>query len=171
MDSYEITWAPGENNLYQQPGNRNFHLLNPETQEERPLVGNDSVGWMFSARYAPDGNTVAVFWNRRPKESAVGIWTISLEDASQSQVQRLGTDEMTFLMRWSSDGEWIYARIEKKVTMIPVRGGDMRTAVTLPFEGIVSPCDVTPDGKRVVCSVLETQSDVWLMENFDPAVQ
>ena len=135
------------------------------------------MGFIFSARYAPDGNTVAVFWNRSPQESARGVWTISLEDASQSQI-RLNENEGEWPIQWSSDGEWIYAAkhdsyFDNEVMMIPVRGGYVRTAVTLPFEGnvMVEQCDITPDEKRLVCSVGEAQSDVWLMENFDPEVQ
>lgn len=29
---------------------------------------------------------------------------------------------------------------------------------------------VSPDGRRIIVSVGEQKSDVWLMENFDPAV-
>jgi hypothetical protein len=54
--------------------------------------------------------------------------------------------------------------------MIPVTGGEAKTFVTLPFENI-SYISMHPNGKRVVCSVSETQSDVWLMENFDPEVK
>jgi len=28
-----------------------------------------------------------------------------------------------------------------------------------------------PDGTEIVCDVNETQSDAWLMENFDPEVK
>jgi Tol biopolymer transport system component len=38
-----VTWGPTDI-LYHRPGNRNFHILNPNTEEERPLVEDDSVG-------------------------------------------------------------------------------------------------------------------------------
>jgi len=43
--------------------------------------------------------------------------------------------------------------------------------VTLPFESKIDFLDMTPDGRRVVCAVRESVSDVWLMENFDPEVK
>ncbi len=61
----------------------------------------------------------------------------------------------------------------RKVVMIPVipaSGGEPETLFTLPFERIGS-VSVTPEGKRIVCAVTEIQSDVWVMEHFDPAVE
>lgn len=69
---FQLAWAPGKEILYQRPGNRNLYILDPNTQEERPLVKDDSVGWMFSPCISPDGSRVAVMWNRRPG----GVWVI-----------------------------------------------------------------------------------------------
>jgi hypothetical protein len=36
---------------------------------------------------------------------------------------------------------------------------------------LVSPADdIAPDGTQVVCAVPVSQSDIWLIENFDPEV-
>ena len=48
--------------------------------------------------------------------------------------------------------------------------GEMKSVATLPFENL-SDVDMTPDGKRIICTVDEKQSDVWLMENFDPEAE
>ena len=47
------------------------------------------------------------------------------------------------------------------------------TTITLSFEADIwqDGISMTPDGKRIVCNVVELQSDVWLMENFDPEVE
>src|SRR6202050_2270460 len=60
-----ITWSPGHDILYEKMGNRNIHILDPETAEEKPLVQNESAGRLFTPKYSPDGKKVAVFWNRR----------------------------------------------------------------------------------------------------------
>ena len=31
--------------------------------------------------------------------------------------------------------------------------------------------DITSDGKTIVCAIQETNSDVWMIENFDPDVE
>jgi hypothetical protein len=42
----------------------------------------------------------------------------------------------------------------------------------LSFDGIdFDQVSMTPDGKRIVCAASEKQSDVWMMENFDPDVK
>ena len=36
--SLTLAWSPGRSILYQRPGNRNFHFLDPESERETPLV-------------------------------------------------------------------------------------------------------------------------------------
>lgn len=79
-------------------------------------------------------------------------------------------------IEWSADGRWIYAwhllKKQKEILMIPVSGGEPKTLVTLPFENIFEDdISITPDGKHIICNVMESLSDVWLMENFDPEVK
>ncbi len=174
--SFNLTWSPDSHILYQRPGNRNFHILNPQTEQERPLVPNDSVGWIFSPCYSPDGKSVAVFWERKGTKFD-GVWLVSLEDSLQVLISKGDLAPI----EWSTDGKWIYAwNILKKpveILMVPVNGGKPKTLVTLPFDHIESQIgngngiSMTPDGKRIVCVVVETQSDVWMMENFDPEVE
>jgi serine/threonine protein kinase len=168
-DAVVVAWSPGSDILYQRPGNRNYHFLNPKTEEEQPLVENDSVGWMFYPKYSPDGKRVAVNWNRKIPRSP-GLWIISVEDSSQ-----IFTNSMNFApIQWSSNGNWIYAWDENaqspEILMISASNGEARKFITLPFENIGS-IDIYPNGKKIVCTVGETQSDAWLMENFDPEVK
>ncbi len=74
---------------------------------------------------------------------------------------------------WSPDGDWIYAWHEedRTIVVVPVSGGEAKTAGELSFEGEIGHYSMTPDGKRFVFAVSEAQSDVWLVENFDSAVQ
>jgi Tol biopolymer transport system component len=170
--SSQLTWSPGSDILYQRPGNRNFHFINPTTGEEKPLVENDSVGWMFYPRYSPDGKKVVVYWNRREAaREMVGLWIISLEDSSQVLLCSGGINPI----EWSSDGSWVFARNpyqkSSEILMVPVNGGEAKSFVTLPFENIGRQISMLPNGQEFVCAVSETQSDVWLMENFDPEVE
>ena len=81
-------------------------------------------------------------------------------------------------IQWSINGKWIYAWKQGggspiSIWMIPVDGGEPEELVTLPFEKIppYSGISMTQDGKRIVCSVDQKISDVWLIENFDPDVR
>ena len=79
-----ITWSPGRHILYQKPGNRNFNILNPETEEEKPLLQNES-----SAIRSPEVFTRwqegRRFWNRSPQD---GLWVISLIDNTETFLGR-----------------------------------------------------------------------------------
>jgi hypothetical protein len=41
-----------------------------------------------------------------------------------------------------------------------------KTLVTLP--GIISAGTVSPDGRKIIVTVGEEKSDVWVLKNFDP---
>lgn len=160
-----VVWSPASSILYQRPGNRNFHLLNPTTEEESPLVNNDSVGWLFSPVYSPDLKKVAVDWNRAVDP---GTWIISLQDSSQVFLQ----PDMTPL-GWSPDGKWIYAATlpgAHEILMVPVAGGETKTFMDLPFGSIVE-ATMCPRAGKLVGTVWEQPSDAWLMEDFDPEVK
>jgi Tol biopolymer transport system component len=162
----ELTWAPGAQILYQYPGNRNFHFLDPRTGEERPLVSNEAVGWISTPRYSPDGKWVAIAWNRRHEEPSV--WIISSSGRVKSRIGSAGAVTI-WPLGWSSDGRWIYAADEeaKKILRLPAEGGKPESWVTLPFTQDADCTSVTTDGQRFVCAVQEGDADAWLVENFD----
>ena len=76
---------------------------------------------------------------------------------------------------WSSDGKQIYAVEYEKGTIvaIPAEKGDPRTIVTLPLPAgrTLTDAAITSDGRRIAYVVSESQSDVWMIENFDPEAQ
>ena len=166
-----LIWAPNSEILYQLPGNRNFHFLDPETAEEKPLVKDESVGWIFYPRYSLDGRKIAVHWNRidDPRGRRPGIWIVSLEDSVERFIPQ--TRDFSRIIGWSPDGNWIYSHASfggNTVHAVAVDGGQSRTLFTMP--GTILGGTITPDGRKIVCSVLESKSDVWLAENFDPDV-
>ncbi|MFQ5630470.1 MAG: tetratricopeptide repeat protein, partial [bacterium] len=167
---FDLTWSPGANILYQAPGNQNFHVLSPVTEEKKRLVVDAEYGWMFSPRYSPDAKLVALYWNRysavldRPVRS---FWVVSPADTSRIELHR----GPAMPIGWSADGRWIYAwNFFKKpieIMMIPAAGGQARVIATLPFDEIEG-LSMTPDGKQLVCAAAQHRSDVWVMEHFDP---
>ncbi|MEP6602182.1 MAG: winged helix-turn-helix domain-containing protein, partial [Nitrospirota bacterium] len=175
-DSFDLTWSPGSQILYQQTGNRNYFELDPETRKERPLVRDSSVGWVFSPVYSPDGRKIAVQWNRRPNR---GIWIIDTKDRHETIVYKTSAAS-TMPVGWSSDGRTIYAVegkastyrgftlplgetvTEAKILMVPLDGGAAKTLASLPFEEIGS-VSMTPDGRRFVYTVYSSRSDVWVV--------
>jgi Tol biopolymer transport system component len=175
----ELSWSPGNKILYLRPENQNYHLLDPQTGSEMPLVSNDSVGFMIHARRSPDGKNVAVVWQRVDGQY---LWIISMEDSSQIRIQN--QDPWTTLapLQWSADGKWIYlvrsGKPQLDILTLSVNGGEPQRIFTLPFESLYSEnglgpdaISLTPDGSRFVCSVRESISDIWMIDNFDPEIE
>jgi Tol biopolymer transport system component len=179
-DSFDIAWPDASRVLYQQAGNRNYYELDPDTGAERLLVGDSSVGWLFSPVYSPDGRKIAVFWNRRPTR---GIWIIDVASRHESPVYAT-TAASAKPLGWSADSRSIYV-IEGKnstssgptaplgetltgarILTIPVDGGPARTVAVIPFEEIGG-VSLTPDRRSVVFPVYSSRSDVWVVDDFD----
>jgi len=166
-DDAQIAWSPGRYILYQKPGNRNFNILDPETGEEKPLVQNESVGWIFDPKYSPDGKKVAVSWNRPPQ---TGLWVISLIDNSETPLYDSHGSHCRSA-GWSRDGSSICVYLGNNMLSIPVGPAGRRalhTVFTAPGD-IGRGASVSADGEKLVFSMAETKSDVCVVENFDPA--
>jgi len=164
-----FVWAPQERILYRRPGNRNFHWLDLATEVEEPLVTNDSVGPMDLPSLSPDGRYVAIFWRRGPQP---GVYLISLRDSSQLRVGPMNA----WPAAWSSDSKFIYYMDVDNlhsfnIRRVPATGREGIVVAVVPFKSAL--CNLTDrrSGLILVCEVIESvYSDVWMMENFDPAL-
>ena len=170
--SARIVWSPNSNIVYPKPGNRNFSILNPETEEETLLFQNDSIGFKFSPVYSPDGSKVAVYWNR--KDKGQGLWIISLDNLSAVNIY----EDMSFPIGWSTDGKWVYSYEIKRgiirIFMIDAETSLEKTITTIPFTfeiGLPVLLTMAPGGNNFVITVFKKNSDVWAIENFDPELQ
>ena len=122
---------------------------------------NDSVGWIFSPSFSPDGNQVAVFWNRA---GGPGTWVISLEDSSQTLVHT-GSP-----MGWTADGQFVYVQEDDSddMLLVPSTGGEASIVATMPFGNAYCVPVERRDVLDLVCTVRRTVSDAWMIEDFDP---
>jgi Tol biopolymer transport system component/DNA-binding winged helix-turn-helix (wHTH) protein len=177
-DTSEVVWSTASRILYQQVENRNFQGLDLQSQQERPLVKDDSVGWLASPVPSPDGKRIAVGWNRRPTR---GIWIIDGEEGRETPLYEAPVPPL--VIGWSADGTSIYALdggrpiyrglvarhgetlTEAKILKVSVSDGKAQSIV-LPFEE-VGGVSMTPDGRTFVCTVYSSRSDVWVVSDFD----
>jgi eukaryotic-like serine/threonine-protein kinase len=156
-----ITWSPGRRILYRTATGQNLNVLDPETGEQKALVQEGA--YLFHPKYSPDGNKVAVLWERKPER---GIWLISLTGNSE---KFLGGGEID-PAGWSPDGKSLYAfpsQPGNTLLSMPVAGGVPHALLTLP--GDIGEADAASNGAKLIISLAETKSDTWLAENFDPA--
>lgn len=171
-DVFDLAWNPGKSILYQLPGNRNFHVLNPSTGKESPLIKDDSIGWVFLPRYSPDGDRILVHWNRPPER---GLWIISLVDSTHKLLRK----GRVVPIGWSHDSEWIYAvdSVGERIIILKISLEDGRENIILDTlfsqeKGRIALfyVSMTPDGKSFVFPALKSLSDIWVVENFDPDI-
>ena len=87
------------------------------------------------------------------------------------------TKGLTQPLGWSEDSKWIYAISSEKalpeLLMINANTGNAKIIYTFPSDKIdsYSGVDISSDGKTIVCAIEERNSDVWMIENFDPDVE
>ena len=74
---------------------------------------------------------------------------------------------------WSADGKSIFAfdREKNEIVTVPATAGIATSHVKLTDGQMVGDITITPDGRRVVYTVEERRSDIWIVENFDPSVR
>jgi serine/threonine protein kinase len=174
----EIVWAPNPNIIYKKAGYQNYYILNPKTEEETPLFKDEKPDFCIGAYLSPDGKRIAVQAIRVTSDTKelFDIWMISLVDSTQKlifeskyQVNPIG---------WSRDGNWLYAYEENLAKenhsnyfKIEVKSGNTQILPTLPFtiEGKTR-YKVVNFGPEII-NIVQSQSDVWIVENFDPEIK
>ena len=173
VGGYALAWDPGDRILYQTLGNRNIGMIDPVSGQVDFLIKENEGGWLFNPRYSPDGNKIAVFWNRG---SSRGIWILSPKTGERRSLY----PGNHLPVGWTSDGRGIYAAIQMVQTLeiiaIDAEKGSSKTVLVTsvdqekgaPSHFYVS---MTADGKRFIFQVGKSQSDIWLVENFDPGVK
>ena len=136
---------------------QNFRVGN---NSARPIrLGSRQTGILTRRR-----ENGCVYWNRRENG---GLWIISLEPYSETVLQ----SGIIYPVGWVSDGRYVYAvRSEsgpgREIIRVQVASPNEFTSVaTLPSE--VYDASVSPDGHEIVVSIVESRSDVWLIENLD----
>jgi Tol biopolymer transport system component len=168
----DLAWAPGSQIVYQRPGNSEYRFLDPESEREgtlglgSPTAGGDPLeffSWMSSPAWAPDGARVAI--NCKCPGGA-GVWLASRAEKAESRL--LYRDERALPVGWSADGETVFVLVpdDRTVLAVPASGSEPQLLCELPFPRVGSVA-VAPDGRRIVCAVPETESDVWLVSNFE----
>jgi Tol biopolymer transport system component len=164
----QLNWITDSIILCLKPGNIDFYLLNIKTGEKESFFKDGNMGWMYNPISSPDRKKIAVYWDKVIN----GLWVISLEDSTQNLIM----EGRLFPLNWSQDGKTIYAfeYQSTRVLAVSVKDGFAMEHIKIPFNGVNAindDMDITSDGKTIICTVPEINSDVWMIENFDPDVE
>jgi hypothetical protein len=157
-----VSWSPGRHILFQTAGNRSYNLLDPLTLVETPLLSRE-VGYVFDACASRDDERVLVYLNRDDRQG--GLWSIS---AAGGEPRLLALHMRP--LGYSPDGRTIYAAdlLNSKVFLVPADGGPPSHPVALPFDKPALQIAHIPGTRSFLYAIDASDSDIWLMENFDP---
>ena len=160
-----LAWFPSPQIVYQQAGMHNLRRLNLATEEEEPVLPADSEGWLTTRpKFSPDGKKIAILWNRGTEE---GAWVITPENHSETLVY---PGEYAPI-GWSPDGNFLWVNDDdgRRILRIGLKDSKISPFV-IKMPGQMSSGAVSPDGRKIIVSVEEVKSDIWLMNNFDSQV-
>jgi len=112
--------------------------------------------------WSPDGQQIAFGSNQDGQNR---VWIIDIDKSSQMHL----TKGRYWPLTWSNDAEWIYVVNpgHSAISRISIHEGVPKNVAKLPVDN-VGGVSMIPDGKQIVYTVREYQSDIWVMENFDP---
>ena len=148
----------------------NFYIFNLYTNEKRVFLKNENTGWIYKPLTSPNKKNVAVYWNRLGDETLDGLWVISIDDSIQKHLLW----KNVWPLEWSKDGKWIYAitydKVPSEILKVSSTSDLIKERIKFPFDDVWE-ADITQSGRIIVCIVGEENSDVWMIENFDPDVE
>jgi serine/threonine protein kinase/Tol biopolymer transport system component len=164
-----MDWLADGRLLWTVPGSQNYVIRDLQSGKEELLLSQPkapikSLGWLGDLRVSPNGNQIAVWWNR-PGDTEDGMWLLEWP----SRESRMLVPGDHYPAGWSADGQFIYGfeYLGRNVVKVSATTGKAQPIGAFPV-GALEGCDVSPDAKIVICAVRETKSDAWLVENFDP---
>jgi Tol biopolymer transport system component len=169
-----LEWSPGPAIIYRSAGFNVLDIYDP-SREEHSVLKVDRGGYLFEPIWSPDGSRIALFQNLESRDgSEMGLWLFSADGRSHQKL----VEGLVYPVGWSADGRWIYVwwrpdRTQPTRTCIgrvSANGGTPEPFLDMPPESPRERYDgiqITPDGRTVLFMKRETQSDAWLVENFD----
>ena len=156
--------------MFHEPGNRKLLALNPESKEQRPFLSHEKLEYASNPLFSPDQKQVILAAIQQEQR---GYWLTSLIDSTYHFLSPLET----IIAKWSRDGKWLYVFKEEspdELYKMPLAGGELVFVANIepPRNKLDWQLDFqfAPDETWAIYSSIEKQSDLWLIENFDPEV-
>jgi serine/threonine protein kinase len=166
-------WAPGSKILFQTSPRMNLMAYNPDKEEMTTIFKTDSEWQMLFPAWSLDGRQVAVQYKKGP-ETGPGIWILSVDGSPERRLWK----GLALPIYWSPDGRILYASklVSGKIIILTISTENGREAVvfTIPLSREIGRPILRPhtvDGRRFVFEARKSQSDIWVVENFDPDIK
>jgi len=123
------------------------------------------VGGRERAVFDPDHRQLAVYAGG---PGAAGLWILPLAGGALRKL----LDGPVYPLRWSRDGSIRFVRglfhagAGASIERIGEEGGPVSKELVLPFHCELPNLTVSDDGRRAVCAVAESTSDVWVLDGL-----
>jgi hypothetical protein len=120
--------------------------------------------------FSPDGNAIAALGAGTAGERGFGLWIVP---RSRESPRRL-VDGAALPLLWSEDGIVYFMRdffgssATRRIERVPASGGEPEVHTTVPAACELGDISISLDGSEVVCTAVEVESDVWLIDFFRP---
>lgn len=161
-----VTWLPDGRLAWQTSDIRNYRIRDLASGQEELLVKNPEVGWVFDPTFSPQGDQVAVFWNRYEPHGRRGLWVLSWP----AREGRFVAPDL-WPVGWSGNADWIYAFEPSTSAIVKVSPRTMKIEPVGNFpRGQLDSCGLSPDRQTIVCSLSERVTDAWIVDHFDQDV-
>jgi hypothetical protein len=171
----QIAWVRDTNIAYVAIGRQRaeglpeptLRWVNPTTGRERDVPLPQGAGRPFGVVGSPDGNKLLVHTETASELSERSWVLLSLRDQTTTQLTALETWSAT----WTTGGRIFGSRRRPdstEVWSVSASGGEPVLHARLPVV-----CDnvaFASDGSFLVCEQWISESDIWMVEHFDPDV-
>jgi serine/threonine-protein kinase len=170
-----LAWQPGSRIAYLNSDHTHVQLVDPASGDVRTIVPPSRWSILQSPQYSPDGNKVAVAWNRGAGN--FGVWIFDLIGSSPAKKI---ADGWLWPTGWSEDGRYVYASLYSSPTVyrLDIRGQRAPEAIVKPETawrgfGPIAPVRemrCAPAGhlrpNAFICTAFDFVSDIWVIDNF-----
>ena len=147
-----------------------LQMRNLESGEEKEVYRGNSNPLAVS----PDGQWFAFYILGKDTEN---VMVLDIASGSVRELLRIPPPEFVFSADWTRDGQYlIFAKVHPQqpasLWRIPVKGGEpQRLELTMSGLRDLRGLRVHPDGRQLAFTGGERKLEIWVMENFLPAVQ
>ena len=148
----------------------NYRIRDLANGHEELLMRSNLGGYVSHPHFSPNYEQVAIFWITEH----TGLYVLSWPSR---ELRFLAPDLAP--IGWSEDGEWIYAlqavqpfkaqnstsalmRVSPRTSRVELIGSFPRGYLTR------GSCSLTPDRQAIICALAESNSDAWIIDDFDP---
>ena len=158
-----LAWSPdGRKLLFPSDQLDRFVLLDLESDRETIIAPPSSRGMLHSPQFSPDGRQILIAASDGYSRT---FWRLEL--ATNRWQELTGAPGGSLPLLWGSDG-WIYLLSGRELWRTRQDGVGAQLYASLPQECVWWEQPTMDDrARRLVCTVVETESDIWTGTNFD----